>query len=60
MASMLLTPFTVNGSYVVTSCSVFEQGIQVLEILPLYIYIMNSWLNYYIHTYICKSTAVVI
>ena len=52
MASMLLTPFAANGSYATTSCSVFEQGMQVLEILPLCVY--------YGLYYICKSTAIVI
>ena len=37
MASMLLTPFAINGSYIMTLCSVFAQSIQVLDTLFLYI-----------------------
>ena len=37
MTSMLLTPFTVNVSCVITLCSVFVQGIQALDTLPVYI-----------------------
>ena len=38
MASMLLIPCAVNGSCIITLRSVFVQGIQVLDTLPLYIY----------------------
>ena len=45
MASVLLTPFTVNGSFKITLRSVFVQGIRVLDTLSTYIYIMNSCMN---------------
>ena len=38
MASMLLTPFAVNGSCIITLCSVVVQGIQALGTLHLYIH----------------------
>ena len=38
MTSVLLTPFTVNDSYAITSHSVFVQGKQALDTLPPYIY----------------------
>ena len=40
MALMLLTPFAINGSWVITLHSVFAQGIQALDFLSVHIRIL--------------------
>ena len=63
MASMLLTPFAVNGSCVITLHSVFVQGIRALDTLFLYIYyellvkVMYYLLNKLILCYSSKNQA---
>ena len=63
MASMLLTPFAVNGGCIITLHSVFAQGIQALDTLLLYIYykllvkVMYYLLNTLISCYSSKNQA---